>query len=175
MPQRRYLIRTTRKLDATRLVSAAFVCEHVRGNTFGLFNKVGPLLDVAGVNEYFGWYGMFDRKKYDVKWDTGKFDGPVVFSELGGGARAGVHARPGKHWCEEHQAAIYRRQIRMIRKAECCAGLSPWILFDFRSLMRVNVHQRGYNRKGLVVPGGRRKLAFGVLRDYYRSVKKRRK
>ncbi len=161
------LIGTARRLDPTRLVSAAFVCEHKGGDTYGLFNKVGPLLDVAGVNEYFGWYGMYDRKKYDVKWDTGGFDGPVVFSELGAGARAGVHGRAGEHWCEEHQAAIYTRQLRMIAKADCCAGLSPWILFDFRSLLRTNRHQKGYNRKGLVAPGGRRKLAFGVLRKFY--------
>ena len=48
------------------------------------------------------------------------------------------------------------------------AGVTPWILADFRSPRRnLPRIQDGWNRKGLVSQRGRRKLAFGTLRAYY--------
>ena len=50
------------------------------------------------------------------------------------------------------------------------AGLSPWILKDFRSPRRQRpVIQDGWNRKGLVSETGDRKQAFGVLAEWYRQ------
>jgi beta-glucuronidase len=169
------LVGVCRRLDKTRLVGAAFFVEHGPGNVGntdrrGIYAPIARKLDVVGINEYFGWYSTRKASEWKtMKWEVDSFECPVVFSELGGGALAGLHGRPGELWTEEHQAEIYRRQVRMIGKLEWCAGLSPWILFDFRSLLRTNTRQRGYNRKGLVAPGGKRKLAFKVLRDYYRS------
>ncbi len=167
------LARTVRRIDSTRLVGAAFFVEHGpgnRGNTDrrGVYAPIARELDVVGINEYFGWYSTRKAAEWKaIRWEVKSFDCPVIFSELGGGAKIGLHGRPGDLWTEEHQAEIYRRQIRMIRGLDFCAGLSPWILFDFRSLLRTNTRQRGYNLKGLVAPGGRRKLAFRVLRDFY--------
>ena len=51
------------------------------------------------------------------------------------------------------------------------AGLSPWILKDFRAPVRVLPGiQDGYNRKGLVSEEGQRKLAFDVLRAFYEEL-----
>jgi beta-glucuronidase len=53
-------------------------------------------------------------------------------------------------------------------------GLSPWILYDFRSPRRINGHQEGFNRKGLIdADRVTTKMAFGVLRDYYRRIQGR--
>jgi beta-glucuronidase len=50
------------------------------------------------------------------------------------------------------------------------AGMSPWILKDFRSPRRqLPGVQDGWNRKGLVSETGERKLAFDVLAQWYRS------
>jgi beta-glucuronidase len=46
-------------------------------------------------------------------------------------------------------------------------GMTPWILLDFRSPMRMNRFQDGFNRKGLVDADRRtRKLAFQVYADF---------
>ena len=59
----------------------------------------------------------------------------------------------------------------MIAAQPDCAGLSPWILKDFRTPLRALPGvQDGYNRKGLVSEEGERKLAFDVLVDWYRSL-----
>jgi beta-glucuronidase len=69
---------------------------------------------------------------------------------------------------EEYQALVYRKQIEMIRRQEGLVGLSPWILKDFRSPLRLYQGVQDYwNLKGLVDDEGRKKKAFAVLRDYY--------
>jgi hypothetical protein len=48
------------------------------------------------------------------------------------------------------------------------AGLSPWILKDFRSPRRqLGGVQDGWNRKGLISEMGEEKLAFAVLAAWY--------
>ena len=94
-----------------------------------------------------------------------------MFSELGAGARHGRHGAEDEIWTEEFQAAVYRAQLDMIARQPECAGLSPWILKDFRTPLRVLPGiQDGYNRKGLVSEEGHRKLAFDVLREAYRKM-----
>jgi beta-glucuronidase len=49
----------------------------------------------------------------------------------------------------------------------------PWVLMDFRSPVRLNPHQQGYNRKGLLSERGERKLAWRVIRDYYKTIEQK--
>jgi len=73
-------------------------------------------------------------------------------------------------WTEDFQAAVYQAQIAMIRQQNQCAGMSPWILKDFRTPLRVLPGiQDGYNRKGLFSEEGEPKLAATILRDFYRT------
>ena len=59
----------------------------------------------------------------------------------------------------------------MLRRVPAVRGMSPWILVDFRSPRRpLPEVQDGWNRKGLVSNDGRKKAAFGVLRDAYREI-----
>ena len=48
------------------------------------------------------------------------------------------------------------------------AGMSPWVLKDFRAPLRMYQGVQDYwNRKGLIADNGERKLAFDVMRNYY--------
>jgi beta-glucuronidase len=195
-----------RHLDRTRLVSAAlvtgreslqpFVLGYYLPALLGLvredwpFRVEDPLIeavDLAAVNEYFGWYysgaigalGPFsshrarrvmldnmNRIRFQVA--GGK---PLLVSEFGAGALAGRHA-PEEDlavFSEEYQALVYRRQLAMLDRQPDLAGMSPWVLKDFRSPLRMNPGvQDHWNRKGLLADDGTRKQAFEVLRDYYR-------
>ncbi|WP_225336429.1 glycoside hydrolase family 2 protein [Halomicrobium urmianum] len=155
-----------RDLDDTRLVTAAcFVDETDDGLV--LNDPLEEHLDVVGVNEYFGWYyGDADDMKHFRDDPEGT---PIVISETGGGAKWGNHGTEEDRWTEEFQAAIYRDQTEAAAATEQIAGISPWILFDFRAPMRQNEYQRGYNRKGVVDQHGRKKQAFHVLREFYES------
>lgn len=155
-----------RELDDSRLVTAAcFVNKTDDGIVIN--DHLKEHLDVVGVNQYYGWYfGEADDMKEFQEDSSGP---PVVISETGAGAKWGYHGDEDEHWTEEFQAEIYRKQIDAITDNEQISGVSPWILFDFRAPWRQNEYQRGFNRKGILDQHGRKKLAFHVLRDFYRS------
>ena len=98
---------------------------------------------------------------------------PLIVSELGAGAKAGLHAAPGEMrvFSEEYQAEVYERQLSMLADQSTVQGLSPWILKDFRAPLRLYQGVQDYwNRKGLVSETGEHKAAFEVLQRHYHDV-----
>jgi len=163
------LIRRVRDLDPTRLVTAALLTIPSNDPAVHIDDPLGAHVDVIGVNQYLGWYYGERSSIAETTWSS-DFEKPIIFSELGAGAKAGNHGDDDTIWTEEFQAAVYRAQIEMIRRQPACAGLSPWILKDFRTPLRALPGiQDGYNRKGLVSEEGERKLAFDVLAAFYRE------
>ena len=60
----------------------------------------------------------------------------------------------------------------MLSKIDGLSGLTPWILYDFRSPRRPCPGiQDGFNRKGLASEKGEKKLAFEVLMDFYSRIR----
>ena len=58
----------------------------------------------------------------------------------------------------------------MLSNSPQVQGMTPWILKDFRAMLRPRAGvQDYYNRKGLVDPDGNRKQAFDVLKKFYAS------
>jgi beta-glucuronidase len=166
-------------LDPTRLVTAALLTERDDRGAVPVLTMNDPLansLDVMAVNTYNGWYGN-DRLEglAKIEWRVPQ-DKPLLFSEMGAGALAGRHQPRDPHkFSEEYQAGYYRQTLAMLSRIPNFDGLSPWILKDFRSPRRqLPGIQDGWNRKGLVSPTGRRKLAFGVLAAWYSAHSKQR-
>ena len=63
---------------------------------------------------------------------------------------------------------LHLYQLEMIKNNPQIQGISPWILKDFRSMMRPLADvQDFYNRKGLIDEQGRKKRAFDTLADFY--------
>jgi hypothetical protein len=72
---------------------------------------------------------------------------------------------------EESQADFYQRQFAVVSHFSSVIGTSPWVLYDFRSPLRQNKYQRGYNLKGLIADDHRsRKLAFATVREVYEDM-----
>jgi beta-glucuronidase len=95
---------------------------------------------------------------------------PLIVSEFGADAKAGLHGVATKRWTEEYQASIFRHQLPMLTRIPQFRGLTPWILMDFRSPMRkLPGVQDGFNRKGLVLNQGEKKEEFFVLQKAYRD------
>jgi beta-glucuronidase len=158
----------TRSLDSTRLITAALLVR-ADGHRKIVDDPLGKALDVIGVNEYIGWYEQ-DPETADVtNWDIA-YDKPLIVSEFGGDARAGLHGRESERWTEEYQANIYRHQLPMLNRIPQLSGISPWILMDFRSPNRVLPGvQDEFNRKGLISEQGQKKMAFYVLQNAYKE------
>jgi beta-glucuronidase len=160
-----------RSLDSTRLISSASdKWQAVDPQHMALNDPMGEYLDVLGLNEYIGWYG--NRKPADadqIQWSF-KYQKPVIITEFGGGAPYGLHGDSDTRFTEEYQADLYRHQLNMLSRISALAGMSPWVLMDFRSPRRALPGIQDYfNRKGLISDRGQRKEAFYVLQKYYQE------
>jgi beta-glucuronidase len=161
------LISAARALDSTRLVSAALEVNYNPG-----LNKVddplGEFVDIVSFNEYLGWYGGLPDNCRTANWSIA-YNKPFFISETGAETLYGFHGDSLTRWSEEYQEWFYREQVAMLKRMpDNFAGLSPWILCDFRSPRRNNqVYQEGWNNKGLIDQKGRKKKAFAVLKAYY--------
>ena len=164
------LATTARGLDSTRLISMAMEVTGASNYVNRLQDNMNKYVDVVSFNQYVGWYrDVNDAPK--MKWEI-PYEKPVIISEFGGGAKAGLHGDKGQRWTEEFQENLYRENLAMLEKIEGLAGTCPWVLKDFRSPRRpLPGIQDGFNRKGLFSDQGKRKKAFYVLRDWYEGKK----
>ena len=167
----RYLISCCRELDDTRLIVAAF--DLVRFDRdrqlFVMDDPFIEALDVVAVNKYMGWYHPWPVTPDRAVWDVARGK-PLIISEFGGEALYGQHgaADTASSWSEEYQEALYRDNLRMFEYIPNLRGVSPLILFDFRSPFRFHpTNQEGWNRKGLVSDRGYRKKAWYLMKAYY--------
>ena len=167
----RHLIACCREIDDTRQIVAAF--DLVRfDRQRQLFVMDDPFigeLDVVAINKYMGWYHPWPLTPDKAVWDVARGK-PLIISEFGGEALYGQHgpADVASSWSEEYQEALYRDNLRMFENIPNLRGVSPWILFDFRSPFRFHpANQEGWNRKGLVSDQGYRKKAWYLMKAYY--------
>jgi beta-glucuronidase len=162
------LVKDVRSLDSSRLVTAALLVR-TEGHTKFVDDALGAALDVIGANEYIGWYEQKPEGADTTEWKIA-YDKPLIISEFGGDAKAGLHGAESERWTEEYQASIYQHQILMLNRIPQLRGMSPWILMDFRSPVRqLPAIQDGYNRKGLISNQGEKKKAFFVLQKAYKE------
>ncbi|PHN00855.1 glycoside hydrolase family 2 TIM barrel-domain containing protein [Flavilitoribacter nigricans] len=151
-------------------------------------DPLAEIVDVAAINQYFGWYysGFLAAAANLPPYQARKTmlenipkirfhvrnNKPFVFSEMGAGAKRGKTADEEDLvvYSEEYQAKVYQNQVEMVKQQSGLVGMSPWILKDFRSSMRLYQGVQDYwNLKGLITDNGERKKAFFVLQDFYGS------
>jgi len=157
-----------RALDSSRLVTAALLVR-TEGHDKYIDDSLGEALDVIGANEYIGWYEKKPEDADLTAWHVA-YNKPLIISEFGADAKAGLHGAETERWTEEYQANVFRHQLGMLEKIRQLRGMTPWILVDFRSPRRMLAGvQDGYNLKGLVSAQGEKKQAFFVLQKAYQD------
>lgn len=170
------LLEEGKSIDPTRLYVAAFDLAYFNKERqrFEMDDPFIGNLDVVAVNKYMGWYHPWPVTPDKAVWHvaTGK---PLIISEFGGEALYGQlgDREKASSWSEDYQAKLYNDNLEMFRHIPNLAGVSPWVLFDFRSPFRFQPEfQEGWNRKGLVSDQGLRKKAWYIMRDYYKEKKR---
>ena len=161
----------TKNKDETRLISAALEQKDYQGDplTRTISDPFADVVDILSFNQYIGWYDGPIEKCQKINWHI-THDKPVIISEFGAGAKYGLHGDKDERWTEEYQEYLYQETLKMIDDIDQLAGVSPWILVDFKSPRRVLPEiQENFNRKGLISEKGERKKAFYVLKKYYQS------
>ena len=95
----RRLVDDAHAADPTRLVTAALEHHYAKNGdgdggagaaTVIVDDPLGAALDVLGLNEYVGWYDGLPEKCDRLTWRTA-YQKPLVVSELGADAKAGLH------------------------------------------------------------------------------------
>jgi beta-glucuronidase len=167
----KYLIQCCTEMDTTRLITAAF--DLVRFDrdrqVFFMDDPFIKELDVIAINKYMGWYHPWPVAPEKAVWDVAAGQ-PLIVSEFGGEALYGQSGdrEVASSWSEEYQAKLYDDNIAMFNNIPNLRGVSPWILFDFRSPFRFHpTNQEGWNRKGLVSDQGYRKKAWYIMKEYF--------
>ena len=170
------LISLTQKckaMDSTRLISHVINTQGYGNNTFTVRDSLYKYSDIVAINEYIGWYIPWQGKPSDTKWEIDFPNKPVFISEFGGEALYGNNDLPSdeaSNWTEGYQEQIYKDQVKMFKTIPNLAGVCPWILFDYKSLSRMNqIYQNGYNRKGLISENGEKKKAWYIMSRYYKG------
>ncbi len=161
------LVETARREDGTRLITAACLINHDEKR---IDDRLANSLDVIGINEYYGWY---EKNIADLAAIGRNYvpDKPIVISETGADADISGRSPEQGLFSEAYQAEVYRRQIEVLQNIPWVKGMSPWILYDFRTERRKNIFQRGYNLKGLIAADKKmRKKAFFTLAEFYNTM-----
>ncbi|MBA7649453.1 Beta-glucuronidase [subsurface metagenome] len=132
--------------------------------------------DIAAVNVYLGWY--YARvNQLNFMADAMRAIAPKkpwIFTEFGAGAKIGFKAgwKNQVKFSEERQVRVLDYTIRTLNSKDYIAGWFIWIYRDFRSLMRTNQFQQGYNRKGIVSEKNERKLIIKLFPEIVNEQRK---
>lgn len=154
-------------MDPTRMVSAACLVNYSKN---AIEDRLEEYLDIIGLNEYCGWYTAEWRMLPEL-FENSNPKKPVIITEFGADAYAGLRGTITDKGTEDCQAYVYERQTQTIRNISYIKGMTPWILHDFRCPRRTSVNQRYYNTKGLLSADKKyRKMAFDVLKKFYHSL-----
>lgn len=132
--------------------------------------QVGDLVDVIGLNRYYGWYtdhgdiGVIkDQMKEELEKYYKGFGKPIIVTEFGADTIEGLHAIPSESFSEEFQKEYLEENCKAFDECSFCIGEHVWNFADFKTkqgLTRI----RG-NRKGVFTKERQPKLAAHFLRE----------
>ncbi len=160
-----------RAMDNVRFVSAALEKEETKPGVMTVNDSLGRLFDIISFNEYVGWYDGLPEKCDRVEWRLPE-NKPVMISEFGGECVYGLRGAMTDRFTEDYQEDMYIHSVNMFKRIPGLAGITPWILKDFRSPRRLLPgFQDDFNRKGLVSDKGQKKRAFYIMQKWYHELK----
>ncbi|MCG8479550.1 MAG: beta-glucuronidase [Spirochaetales bacterium] len=163
------IIGYTRSLDSSRPITVCLVGT-VENST------IYDLLDVISINRYFSWYtdpGSLDviapQLSSEMKTLHERTGRPVLVTEYGADAVAGIHAEPPVMFSEEYQVRMLEAFHEVHDSLPFCAGEHVWNFADFQTdqeFRRVDG-----NKKGVFTRDRRPKMAAHALRRRWRNDK----
>lgn len=135
--------------------------------------KVSQFADVLMLNRYYGWYGEMGNlpeaeqalRTELSRWS--EFGKPILITEYGADAMAGLHTVGQQMWTEEYQRDMLRMYHRVFDEYEVVAGEHVWNFADFateQGTMRV-----GGNRKGVFTRDRSPKAAAWLLKKRWKG------
>jgi len=166
----RSVISYTRELDSTRPVT--FV-----GNQSPYDDKAVQFNDVICYNKYYSWYhdqGHLEIISYQLERDLLLWNNltskPLIMSEYGADAVAGMHNLPSQMFTEDYQVDAIRKYFPIFDKfrGSFFIGELIWNFADFATAQGIT--RVGGNKKGVFTRDRQPKYCAYVLRERYTSM-----
>jgi beta-glucuronidase len=162
------LVAETRRLDSTRPVAFANFMAATPDR-----DVISDLFDVLMLNRYHGWYAQTgdlaaaERALEDeLRAWVDKHEKPIIFTEYGADAVAGLHALPPGPWTEEYQADVLAMFHRVFDRVDAVVGEQIWNFADFATAP--GIMRADGNKKGVFTRERRPKAAAHMLRQRWR-------
>lgn len=163
------VVAEARALDPSRPVCFANV-----GGATPELDTVTDLFDLVCLNRYYGWYvDTADLATARVHlaeelngWQA-KHGKPIIVTEFGVDAMAGLHSLPAEMWTEEFQREYLAMAMEVFAGVDAVIGEHVWNFADFATPQMV--HRVGGNRKGVFTRDRQPKAAAHWLRGTWRS------
>ena len=182
----RALVAAIRQADATRLISYAAL--------YGIVGPIADIVDVLGINSYWGWYDKIWAKRPASETPVGedsrgpeiepidltpmrkmlnkvldrKQDLALLLTEFGADSVPGNYSAGRDMWSEDYHADLLREIFALAKEYPQIVGTFPFCFSDYRDPSKVhNGYWNELNLKGLVDYHRNRKLAFLAVKDTY--------
>lgn len=130
---------------------------------------MSDLFDVICLNRYYGWYVetgdllTAERELEDELRAWERLHGkPIIITEYGADAVAGIHSLPAATWSEEYQVELLETFHRVFDRVEAVVGEHVWNFADFATAYGVG--RADGNKKGVFTRDRRPKSAAFALR-----------
>jgi beta-glucuronidase len=157
-----------KNLDPSRPVTAANVGRN------GLEDPMYSHCDFISINRYLGWYempGQLARAKAAVQNEVDqlskRYAKPMLFTEFGADAVAGMHSTSDQLFTEEYQSDFLEAYWDVIRNTPGCVGGHVWNFADFRTAQH---HRRvQFNMKGVLTRTRDPKMAAWTLKRLWQN------
>lgn len=135
---------------------------------------IGDLVDVIGLNRYYGWYEhngdlgvVMDMFKSEMEDFHEKFGKPILMAEFGADTIEGVHSLHHETFSEEFQLEYLKECRRVFAECDFCIGEHVWNFADFKTKQGM-IRVRG-NRKGVFTKERQPKMAAHYLRSAWKE------
>jgi beta-glucuronidase len=163
------LVAETRRADPTRPVGYANFMQATPDR-----DTICDLFDVLMLNRYQGWYAQTGdlaaaerALEAELEQWVDRLDVPIIFTEYGGDAIAGLHGVSGGPWTEEYQADLLAMFHRVFDRFDAVVGEQVWNFADFATA--AGVMRADGNKKGVFTRERRPKAAAHLLRRRWRD------
>jgi len=160
------LFALARSLDATRpLTFASFL---------GIEDTAIEHSDVICLNHYYGWYsevGQIDagveRLSQELDALHQRYGRPIMMTEFGADALAGLHRHPPEMFSEEYQAEFVQKYVELLDSKPYVVGQHIWNLCDFATAQAIT-RVGGLNLKGAFTRDRQPKMVAHLLRQIWK-------
>jgi beta-glucuronidase len=164
------LFNYARRLDSSRAITAANV-----GSRHGLVDPLYQHCDILMLNRYLGWYeqpAQLERATAMLREELSAlaqlYPGkPMLLSEFGADAIAGMHATTDQLFTEEYQANLIEAYWEVICSQPQLIGGHVWNFADFRTAQ--HFRRVVMNHKGVFTRTRDPKMAAWTLRRIWKG------